>query len=273
MQSSNANIFVFFMWIVFAIVCHLFTTGVKYGVTVMNRIILTTAVQGLLWTAVAFCYGMGIFAMAFPGQMAKFYDTVGDRTLSALYYGRVYERNKTPENLYNALEKNILANKTGAIIKYGKIWFDGTDRDDVINQVDKYLIERTDANYPAGISVALDNMRAFVMGRACNTDDRLRTGYIRALLSTNKTADFAEARRVFLWATDPVDINLQRPSYAILEFGDKITTELKNAFTTYFVEFEDLFEQQEGSLQTPNHYKPKYFVDNAMELFDAQYPN
>jgi len=149
----------------------------------MNKIILRTAIEGLVWTVVAFCYGMGIFSMCFPGTMAQFYDSVGNKDLSALYYGRIYDRTNTNENLYYALSKNILAHNDSSVVKYGDKWFalETDTRDKLASQIDAYLINS---------AVNDAEIQALEM---YNTDFVLRRGYIVALINKgqkDKALDF-----------------------------------------------------------------------------------
>ena len=147
--------------------------------TTLNKIILRTAVEGLVWTVIAFCYGLGIFAMCFPGSMAQFYDLAGNTKLSAMYYGRVYDRSSTNQNLFFALSKSIEAHNNNATIKYGNIWFFGSIDDSARNlltsDVDDYLTE--------GLSQDSKEYKALT---AYNTDFRLRRGYIVALMEKGK---------------------------------------------------------------------------------------
>ena len=152
-------------------------------VKTMSKIVLRTAIYSFIGTVAVFCYGLGIFSMCFPRSMADFYDSVGNTRLSAMYYGRIYERNKTNENLYFALSKNILAHSDSATIKYGDKWFalDEIVQKNLTEQVDAYLIND-----------ALDEHEKDIL-TMYNTDFVLRRGYIVALINkgqTTKAKDF-----------------------------------------------------------------------------------
>ena len=150
----------------------------------LNKIILKTAIEGLVWTAIGFSFGLGVFAMSFPGEMAKFYDTVGNRYLSSMYYGRVYDRDQTEGNLYYALSKAILAENDKNTIKYGAEFFkEGVDRTAFTTAIDNKLF--------ASSSPFKDDFREIY-----TTDGWLRDGYIRALTRRGAAGDLDEINRV-----------------------------------------------------------------------------
>ena len=223
----------------------------------LNKIILTTAIQGLVWTAILFSYGIGIFAMAFPAQMASFYDTAGDSKLGAMYHGRVYDRKPSTQNLYYAFSKNVEAKNTKGIIKYGKIWFEKTDewvRDDITDEVDEVLIASAQGN-----TVAL--------GLVGNTDDYLRRGYIRALLARKQNTK-AEKLLLDVIDTSAPDfvLNLARPSYALFEFPANYSNieVLKTKWLAYYNAFIDEV--------TPDaNPKAQFFKEHAMEMFNGAF--
>lgn len=223
-------------------------------VNALNKIILQTAVGGLVWTAVVFCYGMGIFAMIFPGTMASFYDTVGNKTLSAMYHGRVYQRDPADNTkLYTALEKAIAAKDDTKIIKYGTKFFalDAAVRNDLLDQVDTHLRLRAGA----------DQLK---LGRGCNEDDRLRCRYIQALLKRNKDGDKTSADAILHEAISR-PINLMRPSYAILEF-DIITDDQRTQFEKYYNDFVD-----EYNATTTPPVIAQYFVLYGKKWFNEAF--
>ena len=89
----------------------------------LNKIILKTAIDGLVATIVVFCYGWGIFSAAFPNVMANFYDTVGNQRLSAMYYERSFQRTGDHQTLFLVLFYNIQLNNTDKVIQYGHVFY------------------------------------------------------------------------------------------------------------------------------------------------------
>jgi hypothetical protein len=127
----------------------------------LNKIILKTAAEGLVWIVVVFCYGMGVFSAIWPGTMAIFYDAVGNTNLSAMYYERSYQRTQSHETLFLVLFYNIQLDNTDKVIIYGDIFYN----------------ELTEEQRKA----VLPNPN----NEIATTDDYLRHGYIRALIARN----------------------------------------------------------------------------------------
>jgi hypothetical protein len=196
----------------------------------LNKIMLQTAVSGLIWTAVVFCYGVGIFAVVFPGAMADFYDSVGNKNLSAKYYEQVFKNNPSDKNLYNALSKFITSGNDKKIIKYGGKFFAAESgvRTAVLDKVDEYL-----RSYAGNDTTALMH--------GCNEDNRLRCAYIRAILKRGGPGDFDKAKEIFSTAVDTVDF--YRPSYAVLEFGRYIDGDIESKFREYYADFSAQYEE------------------------------
>ena len=223
--------------------------------TTLNKIILRTAVEGLVWTIVVFSYGLGIFAMSFPGVMANFYDTVGNRRLSAVYHSRVYQRNPSPENLFFAFSRNMDIRNDGRVIRYGIKFFDELDaneRDRIVTDVDAHLVTRAGYN-------------TLAIQTATNTEDRLRRGFIRALL--NRGYD-TRARSAFVSATAVV--NLERPSLAIMEFPRNVDSVMRNHFLSYFNRFSLAFYHA-NDLSPATILRAQFFIDHAMLFFNYRF--
>jgi len=232
----------------------------------LNKIILKTAVEGLVCTIIAFCYGMGVFAMAFPGQMAIFYDRVGDRTLAAMYHSRVYDRHGAPNQLYAALVKNILADNTCQTIKYGNKFFAPeftTEREAIITAADAQLIEQATAQFPTAAA-----SRELLIAKSCNMDDFLRSGYIAALLKVGCRDTAAQILRDAIATLD-----LNRPCYAIFKFS---VTDARHAnddlavlwfYYYYEMEKERNRKNDAGTLTANEEIKFVYFFNHAGEWF------
>jgi uncharacterized protein (UPF0332 family) len=243
----------------------------------LNKIIMFTAIQGLIWTAAVFSYGLGIFAKAFPEQMASFYDTVGNPQLSAMYYGRIYNENKNPENLFLVLTKNIDAKDTNGIIKYGNLWFsnNANTREAIITQKDEYLIEGVTSRYTAG--QLTENEYRAIIAQACNTDNRLRCSYVRALLESGTEKNLKKARTLFnntISYTQASNIKLQRPSYLILEFSPETATERqKEKYLQYITDYSLAYGLLEtnGELTENQKIIPQFFIEFARAWYDEKF--
>ena len=218
----------------------------------LNKIIFRTAVEGLVWTVIAFCYGLGIFAMAFPTLMANFYDNVGNKRLSAMYHERAFERNPTNENLYRVLDKVILHQDHTKVIKYSKKMFELEDRDlDAFNKI----INDVNAQ-----KRALAGNNELILGFV-NEDDRLRSAYIRSLVAKGQTD---KANTVFERATDPDNIRPAHPSYAIFALGPNATQQQKDRFIKYYNNFEPI----EGNVAS--QFFHRFAKDMFLEYFSGE---
>jgi len=219
-------------------------------VNALNKIILRTAVEGFVWTMVVFCYGLGIFAMAFPSSMAAFYNAVDNRKLGAMYHERVYQRNPTAENLYLVLHSNTIHGNDAKIIKYGKKLFDETEAEEykkVIDDVNRHLRARANGNY-------------WELALGCNEDDRLRRAYIEALV---RKGHIDVAREVFGIATDPENIKAESPSYAIFALGTAARLQDKKRFKDYYNEFSILGYGQGIAAE--------HFIDNVKDTYMREF--
>ncbi|MCL2228678.1 MAG: hypothetical protein FWC00_02485 [Firmicutes bacterium] len=221
---------------------------------VLNRIIIVTAAQGLLWTAVAFSYGLGMFAMMFPRQMANFFDNVGNQNLSAIYHTRIFDRTDSAEDLYLALARNISANRHGEVIRLSGIWFDldTTVRTGIVVQVDNFLIERANEQYTG-------ELRDMVIG-FINTYDTIRRGYIASLFATN---NITRANEVFAESVTGVDLN--RPSWTF-ENLPATAYDQRAMFRDYFERFETAFYEAQST-----DVRARFFVDNAMRFYNQRF--
>ena len=228
--------------------------------TALNKIILKTAVSGLVWTAVLFSYGFGIFAFSFPRVMVDFMDVVGNTRLSAMYMERIYRRNPTPENLYFALDKFIIAQNNSKIIEFGKKLFDLEDENptifnSIIDQINEFKKESA-ADFPLILMII-------------NEDNRLRTAYIQARLARGAAGDKARATEILERVIDVDTLaprDFLRPSSAIFAFGADAPPALRKIFEEYL----DLFEAQFALLGSTQ-------IDPVAQLFNdtarTQYTN
>ena len=224
--------------------------------TTLNKIILKTAVAGLIWTVVIFSYGLGIFAMCFPHAMAEFYDTVGNASLSAIYRERIYQRDPTDKNLYYALDKFILAENYDKIVEYSEKLFARPKYNKLIDDINEFKEKRAGSDQ-------------LLLALACNEDNRLRCAYIKALLEKGKSVNRAFAEAIF-YENDSVtysDINLflSRPSYAILEFSDPDETMLEK-FSEYYQAYKDACDIVYSDINDAP-IKIKYFYNDEFNLF------
>jgi hypothetical protein len=227
-------------------------------VNTLNKIIITTALNGLLLTVGVFSFGLGIFAQVFPAEMAKFYDKVGDTHLAAMYYGKIYNSHKNPDNLFYAFTKSIDAKETKNIIKYGDLWFADNYyvRDAVVTRKDEYLIEDAAQSYEKGKL----NQDAYklVIATSCNTDDRLRCKYVGALLKCGTEISKQKAIALFE-STINGEIKLNRPSFLYFEIKDILSGEQKTMFGNYFENYKAAYTAA-SNLSVQDKIKPDFYI-------------
>ena len=109
----------------------------------INRFIWVTIGKSVLWVFVAGSFLIGLFAVCFPKPMMNLFDDMGNKEMTAVYAVRVYNQNKTNENLVTAVVKNLQAGNDKYVIKYGdKLLSLSEDTlDMLLNDVDRFIIE------------------------------------------------------------------------------------------------------------------------------------
>jgi hypothetical protein len=254
-----------------ASVLHLILCVLKFIVTNQNKLILKTAGITAYWAFIAVSAFAWIFSILFPFAYADFFDMTGNTSLYADYKLKTYEQSPTQKNLYYALSANIIADgKTNNVIKLGgKFFATGNDehRKQIVTAADAHLVRA------AGRDV---NKLALA-----NTDDFLRRGYIRALVSRGGATNVLEAKRAFqtaipepLSAIDPID--LLRPSFAILELPNTPEyAEERSSFLLYYGAFVSLYgahpDLQPTTTTNLEYQKAKYFVTYALVFFNEKF--
>jgi len=163
---------------------------------------LKTSAITLFVAFVTFAYGLAIFGWVFPGVMADLSVRIGAHNAAGMYFERVYDRDRTPDNLYYALDRYILANNHGKVVILGGKFLDldGADQTRIIETVNEEWRIR------AGGSK--HNLVAWA-----NEDSRIKRAYTIALIRTGKT-DEAIAK-LETWLAEPID--LDQPNRAFIE--------------------------------------------------------
>ena len=192
--------------------------------------------------------------MVFPSVMADLYDNMGNTRLSAIYHTRVYDRNPTNENLFFALSAHTISEHSNKeTVRLGRKFFidmDWQERTAILDQADAYLVSKAGGDQ-------------ITIGFATNNDDRMRRGFIRALL---RRGDTQTAREMYFESTT---FNFNRPSYAVLEFPR--TIEFVDVHE-HFLEFHDLFTIAYKD-QSNESIRAQFFIDYAMILYNDRFGN
>jgi len=148
----------------------------------LNKLILKTAGVTLLVLFVVTSYGFAMVMAISPQTMANLGTRLDARGMTAHAYYRLYRRDPSPQNLYLAINRMILANRYDQIIAHAPRLFASDQYDDIIAHVNRVLGQ--DAN-------TLDNR---IYSLVANEHDRLRTAYLRAHVMRR---NFNEAIEVF----------------------------------------------------------------------------
>jgi len=166
---------------------------------------IKTAAITLFAAFVAFSYGLAIFGWAFPGTMADLSVQMGAHNAAGMYYERVYDREKTPDNLYYALDRYILANNHDKVIKLGDKFFDTS----IVPAIDyKRIIETVNEEWRIRAGTSKHNLVAWA-----NEESRIKRAYTIALMRTKKTDD--AILKLEGWLAEPLD--LSQPNRAFIE--------------------------------------------------------
>jgi|GEM_PF-3040218 len=178
--------------------------------------------------AVAFSilgYGSAVFGLLFPRAMADFCLSLGSYDAAAMYYERIYNANKTSENLYNVLNKYIDTQKYGKIIFYANEFFARSDYPDIINEINVFWSTKAANKYE------LINW--------ANDDSRIKSAYTMALLSIGKTEEAEDAITAWL-----EDVDLLQPNYAFFAFvvTDMMSAKLYAAVSDYYENFASAYK-------------------------------
>ena len=186
--------------------------------------------------------------MSFPKPMAALADNLGNKGLSSMYYERIYLRNKTPWNMYRALDKFIINGNDKKIIKYAPMFMDLADYKDIV-----YEINATKREF------AGDN--EFILAFACNEDDRIKTAYVAALLhfGQREAAEIFYFEKIFT-PTFIGNVDLNSPSYIYyFLFNNGEQDSMYEKFREYFFAFKGaLITVEEGGGEI---FIARYFVD------------
>lgn len=137
--------------------------------------------------------------------------------MSAVYHERVYKRNPTDGNLYRAFSKHMANTNDAKTVKYGEKFLALENYDDIIIDINSQIYANELTN-PS-------------LGFLCNEDNRLRCGLIGAHI---RMGNMERAIQLYHEVVKASPIDLTRPSYAIFEFGNNASDELRQDFKTYY---------------------------------------
>ena len=176
----------------------------------MNRIIVKTSAITLCAALFTLAYGLVIFGWMFPRVMMDFSVSLGAHNAAGMYSERVYNRKKTPENLYLTLDKYIKAGNHKKVITVGNKFFnlEYEDYSRVIAEVNAYWEAKADGN----------KLNLLQWG---NEDNRIKSAYVMALLQTGKKDVAAGKLNEQLFNARYGTPDLSQPNYSYFAFVEK----------------------------------------------------
>jgi len=146
----------------------------------MTQLIVKTSAITFCIAFVTFSYGIAAFGLIFPRAMAKFCDTLGAENAAGMYYERVYNRDKTPENLYMVVDRYIMAQNYKKVVTYGSKFLDLEESNKEVCQYCK-IIKKVNSHYE---KKAGNNK--YKLLQWANEDSRIKSAYTAALINTGK---------------------------------------------------------------------------------------
>lgn len=141
----------------------------------MKEVIIRTSAMTLFVAILTLAYGLTVFGWMFPRVMVDFSVSIGAHNAAGMYSERVYNRDKTPENLYLTLDRYIKAGNHKKVTSVGTKFFNLEPEDY------KRVINEVNAHWEA--EAAGNKLKLLQWG---NEDNRIKSAYIRALLREGK---------------------------------------------------------------------------------------
>lgn len=143
----------------------------------INKVILKTATVSLLVLFVVTSYVFALVGFVAPRMMANLGWRMNSMGMVANAYLNMYRWNPTTENLYLAVDRMILANRSSQIVRHAPRLFNADDYDDVIAIVSQAKSE------------AIDTPSNMIYSFVVNEHDRLRVSYLEALVNRGRFTD------------------------------------------------------------------------------------
>ena len=201
----------------------------------MQQLIIRTSAWTLFFAFTIFSYGLAVFGLIFPGVMAGLGDSLGAANMAGMYYERVYNARKTPENAYTVLERYITAQNHKKVVEYGAKFLEPREYEGVYQDNYKDIIETV--NKEGYKAAAGDRINLLKWG---NEDNRVKSAYMVALLNAGP---MGPARfRLYGWLAESPD--LEQPNHAFFAFviAGKETAEDVTIFGNYVDNFDGAFD-------------------------------
>ena len=193
-----------------------------------GQVVFKTGVVTLFVFFTAFSYGAALFGFIAPRTMANFCDVLGADNAAAMYHERIYNSDKTNENLYVMVDRYIATRNKSKIIKHSP---------KLINE--KEFIQRINDSE----ETRARNKEEYLL--LCNEGNRVKYMYTDALLKTQKSA---RAKTEYMeWLQESVDIAAPLHTFYAFLLSGCVDQQLIDASRVYFEEFVDRYEGGRGT--------------------------
>jgi len=175
---------------------------------------------------VIFAYGLTAFTWAFPLPIAHLTASLGAHNASGVYFEREYTRNPTDRNLYNTLDRYIIAQNHRKIVEFGDKFYalDEANSTKIINTVNAEMSARAGKNRINLVSWA-------------NESSRINGSYTIALIRTNKTTEALLQLNDWLLETP----NVEQPNHAFIRVFLE-TDDARSQLESYVTELEKVLD-------------------------------
>jgi hypothetical protein len=200
----------------------------------LQQFIIKTSALTLFFVFTAFSYGLAVFGFIFPGVMADLGNSLGAPNMAGMYYERIYNANKTPENAYYALDRYITAQNHGKVIKFGEMFLEQENHVGIYLDDYERIIRAVNT---AGCAAAGNNKLNLL--KWGNEDNRIKCAYTVALLESHEIGKAELCLSQWLSTID-----LTQPNHAFFAFviaGKETASDVTN-FSAYVNRFTEKFE-------------------------------
>lgn len=202
----------------------------------LTQVIIKTSVVTFCIAFAAFSYGLAVFGWIFPRAMVSLSDALGADNAAGMYCERIYNRDKTPENMYLVLDRYILAQNHKKVVTYGNKFLE-LENSDKANCGYCKIITRVNSYYEDKAGNSKENLLQWG-----NEDSRIKTAYTFALIKTGKSG---QARaRLEEWLVNTPDINQPNHAYILAYTIDNLIIEDRPATRQLLVDYVDKFESE-----------------------------
>lgn len=202
----------------------------------LTQVIIKTSVVTFCIVFSTFSYGLAVFGWIFPHAMISLSDAIGADNAAGMYCERIYNRDKTPENMYMVLDRYILARNHKKIVIFGSKFLELEESNKVNCEYCK-IITRVNSYYES--KAGNNNNNLLQWG---NEDSRIKTAYAFALIKTGKLVKARESLEK--WLVNTPDVKQPNHAYIVAYIIDNSIIEDRPATRQLLVDYVNKFESE-----------------------------